>query len=258
LMQNAWCKAPGPDGENNTYLVTKAGVQYIPANGPYTIRDLSAKQIPNELINISPGVGDRVAIGYDHRFRMLNICVDPNSGSSVHYSYHIPSDSWWPCAYSHTWHLFPTFPRIQTDDKSSGLLVNDTGSVYQFDRTNISGGSHELFDSRILLGPLRLGGNANEKGCLKSLTAMLANNSGTLNWKLYGGDTAEEAYDKYVAATPSHTGDAFDREYGNYTQYPANSMWAFVYIELYDQSNARWLVEELVGEVALAGRRRVG
>jgi hypothetical protein len=255
LMQNAWCKAPGPDGENNTYLVTKAGVQYIPANGPYTIKDLSQQPLPNELIGINPGAGDRVAIGYDHRFRVLNICVDPNSGSDANWTYHIPTNSWWKCSYGVTWHLFPTFPKIQTDDKSSGLMVTSAGEVYQYDRTNISGGSHELFNSKVLLGPIRLGG-ANEKGMLRTLTAYLANNSGSLDWRLYGGDTAEEAYDKYVAATPDHNGDAFSREYGNYTQYP-NRTFAFVFIELYDQNNARWLIEELIGEVESAGRRGI-
>ncbi len=197
-----------------------------------------------------------MAIGYDPRFRILNVCVDLASGSDINYSYHIPTDSWWPCSYSPTWHLFPTFPAIQTADKSSGLLVSSSGDVYQYDRTNISGGSHELFDSKVLLGPLRLGGNSNEKGMLVSLTAFLANGSGALDWRLYGGDTAEEAYDKYVAATPDYEGHAFSREYGNYVQYP-NRSFAFCYIEIYDQNNARWLIEEMVAEIESAGPRRV-
>jgi hypothetical protein len=256
LMQNAWCKAPGPDGEDNTYVVTKSGVFYIPANGPYTLKDLSSRPLPDDLININPGVGDRVAIGYDPRFRMLHVGVDLNTGSDINYSYHIPTDSWWPCSYGSTWHLFPTFPAIQTADKSSGLMVSSVGEVNQYDRTNISGGSHELFDSSVLLGPLRLGGNSNEKGMLVSLTAFLANGSGALDWRLYGGDTAEEAYDKKVAATPDYEGHAFSREYGNYVQYP-NRSFAFCYIELYDSDNARWLIEELVAEIESAGPRRV-
>ncbi len=256
LMQNAWCKAPGANDEENIYVVTKSGVFYIPGNGPYTLRALSSRPLPDELININPGASERVAIGYDPRFRILNVCVDLASGSDINYSYHIPTDSWWPCSYSPTWHLFPTFPAIQTADKSSGLMVSSGGVVYQYDRTNISGGSHELFDSKVLLGPLRLGGNSNEKGMLVSLTAFLANGSGALDWRLYGGDTAEEAYDKYVAATPDYEGHAFSREYGNYVQYP-NRSFAFCYIEIYDQNNARWLIEEMVAEIESAGPRRV-
>jgi hypothetical protein len=257
VMQNAWCKGIGPSGENHTYVVTKSGVNYIPAGDPMSVLPLSEKPLPNELLGINPGAGDRVCIGYDHRWRSLHICVDFASGSDVNYSYHIPTDSWWLNSYGSTWHLFPTFPKIQTADKSSMLLVNTGGEVHQFDRTNIGVGA-ELFDSYVWIGPIKLGG-ANEEGIVATLKASLAQSSGAANWQVYVGNSAEEAFN----STAAFTGTAWTYDAGpparylSYESHPRTAG-AYAYLKVYDADNARFLVEEiLMGVQAARGRRRI-
>lgn len=255
LTQNCWCKGVGPQGEQHTYMFTKLGLYVIPESGALTPQALSRKKIPNELLSVNPGAGDRACIGYDGRWEMLHIAIDPFSGSNVHYSYHIPTDSWWPETYAATIHLFPTFPNLQTDDTSSILPIGNNGTIYQFDRSG-----SESFDSYLAYGPFRLGGE-NREGIIYSIAAALAKDSNPCNFKIYTGDSAEQAYTNMVANSAAFTGTEWSystTQYWNYTQSPL-VRGAFAFLKVYDDTNQRFLIEEIIMEVdSDAGRRMVG
>lgn len=261
LMQNAWCKGIDANGNNSTFMMTYDGLYMIPAGDFTQVNKLSRNKIPDELIGINPGVGDKVAIGYDSRWPGIHISVDYNSGSDVNYFYHIPTDSYWPLALPITPHLYPTFPALQTSQRSAILPIGSAGSVRQYDNAENPGGSNEEFDSYVLLGPIMLG-PAGSEGMLIEITVALAKDSENLNWEIYAGDTVEEAYQKAAANTsPDFTGTAWSysgtapARYLNYMQHPRVSGKAF-FIRIEDVSNERWLMEGIECKIQPAGSMR--
>lgn len=249
LTHNAWCKGEGPDGGNNTYLMTVDGLCVI-RQGSLTIETLSKNKIPDELQGIDPADGDNVAIGFDGRWQGIHIAVDPNSGSDINYFYHIPTDSYWPTSYDNTLQLLPTFTPAQTATTSSILPMTSSGGVYQFDSA-----STEDIDSYIDLGPIRLAGPTGE-GYIASIFGVLADGSDDCNWKLRFGKSCEEAF-LQTAAAHTFTGRKWSREAMNYSQNPRKGGYA-AYLQIYDVANERWLIEEVCGEIGSRGMRRVG
>lgn len=259
LNNNCWCKGIDANGDNSTYLLSYDGLYMIPA-GDYTkLVKLSKNKLPVEMTGVNPASGDVACIGFDNMWSGLYITINPNSGSDVNYFYHIPTDSYWPLTLPITPQVYATFPAVQTAVRSSILPISTGGSVRQFDNAELQGGSNELIDSYLLLGPIRLG-NSDREGMLTALTAALATGSEAVNWEVYCGDTAEEAYTAAIAASsPNFTGTAWtysSSRHLNYWQHP-RVRGAYMYLRIADVANERWLIEEIIGERADAGKRRV-
>ena len=206
---------------------------------------------------MNPVNGDNVAIGFDGRWQGIHITVRPNSGSSISYFYHIPTDSYWP----EDFHvpgdilnvipqLYPTYVPMQSATKSSIVPISEEGGVYQFDSE-----STEDFDSYLDMGPIRLAGPTGE-GYIASITGVLADGSDACNARLRFGKSCEEAFRQ---TTPAHiyTLSPWDREGINYTQQPRKGDFA-AYLQIYDVSDERWIIEEVFGEIGSRGMRRVG
>jgi hypothetical protein len=259
LNNNCWCKGIDANGDNSTFILSYDGLYMIPAGDYSKLVKLSKNKIPVEMTGVNPAAGDVACIGFDNMWSGIYITINPNSGDDVNYFYHIPTDSYWPLALPITPQVYATFPAVQTSVRSSILPIGSGGSVRQFDNAALQGGSNESIDSYLLLGPIRLSGEDRE-GMLVSLTAALATGSESVNWEVYCGDTAEEAYTKAIAAsTPDFTGTAWTYSSGrhfNYRQYP-RTRGAYMYLRIADVSNERWLIEEIIGERADAGWRRV-
>jgi hypothetical protein len=256
LMQSAWCKGIDHEGNDNTYMFTADGLYVIPANNYLNPQRLSREKLPNELVGVNPGAGDKVAIGYDQRWPGIHIAVNPNSGSDVNYFYDLQSGGWWPTAYAVTPQLFPAFPKLMAAGKSSVLLISTTGGVNQFDTASV-----EEFDSYMVLGPIMLG-SADMEGKLVGLTAALAKDSQAVNCKAFVGDTVEQAYQAVVADTDPFTLPAWtysSTRYLNYWSHPLMRGYA-LFLKIYDISNERWLIEEILAEIHPYGNapRRVG
>ncbi len=250
LTHTAWCKGEGPGGENNTYLFTTDGLAVIQAGG-LSIELLSKTKIPDELQGVNPVSGDNVAIGFDGRWQGIHITVRPNSGSSISYFYHIPTDSYWPEEFdAATPQLYPTFVPAQSSTKSSIVPIDEEGGIYQFDSA-----STEDFDSYLDMGPIRLAGPTSE-GYIASITGVLADGSDSCNARLRFGKSCEEAFRQTI---PAHlfTLSAWDREGINYTQNPRKGGYA-AYLNIFDVSDERWIIEEVFGEIGSRGMRRVG
>ncbi|MBU2177556.1 MAG: hypothetical protein KJ556_20890, partial [Gammaproteobacteria bacterium] len=117
--------------------------------------------------------------------------------------------------------------------------------------------------SHLLIGPLRIGG-PNHHGLLQTITAIMAQGSGTVTWRIVGATTAEEvAANGKLAITASIAGSDFDQyvdaegscEAGrSNTQYPrVRSPW----IVLWLSSTETWAYESIVLEIVPWGRVRV-
>lgn len=259
LNNNSWCKGIDANGDNSTFLLSYDGLYMIPAGDYSKLVKLSKNKIPIELTGANVAAGDTPCIGFDNMWSGIYITINRFSGSDDHYFYHIPTDSYWPLDLPITPQVYATFPAIQSAVRSSIIPIGSTGSVRQFDNAELQGVPNESIDSYILLGPIRLS-NADREGMLVSLTAALATGSEDVNWEVYAGDTAEEAYTKAIAATsPDFTGTKWtyaSTRHLNYWQNP-RVRGAYFYLRIADVANERWLIEEIIGERADAGKRRV-
>ncbi len=250
LSNTAWCKGLGPNGESNTYLFTTDGLAVI-QEGSLAIVLLSREKIPNELQGVDPAKGDNVAIGYDARWPGIHMTVNPNTGSHYSYFYHIPTDSYWPTDHGiRDFELYPTFTPLQSDTKSTIVPVTDIGAAFQFDSE-----STEEFDSYLDLGPIKLGGPTGE-GYIAWINATLASGSDDCNGKLRAGDSIEQAFNQSDAAHMK-TLSPWTIDGYNYSQRPQIGGHA-AYLTIFDISNERWIMEEVVGEIGDRGMRRVG
>lgn len=269
LTNRAWCKGEGHNGSSDTYLLTRAGFGVI-RQGSLQFENLSDGPNIRDLKGLNPGTpssvgnvsGDEVVVGYDSRFKLVLIFVNPSSGSDYAYAYDVRTGAFWPISFSSTISLIPTMPKIQTAQRSTGLPITSGGSLYQLDSAESQGGGNETFSSEMLL-PIRLADPGSE-GILHTLVAALAKDSQAVDWGIYVGDTAEEAYDKAVADSTNVNADfagsqwsATSTRFFNYQQH-VRRRGNFAYVKFWDVAGKRWLLEEIVAEVVEAGRRRVG
>lgn len=265
LSNNAWCKGLDDSGANHTYMMTYDGLYVIPA-GDYTApQSVSRRKIPNELIGVSPAAGDKCCIGFDSQWKGIYITVDPDnvSAPTVTYFYHIPTDSWWPLDLPITPHIYATFPALQTGAKSSILPMGSNGSLRQFNNGEVQGGGNEEFDSYVLIGPIKLADPGGE-GMVISCSAALAQGSEDVNWSIYVGDSAEQAYRKAEADATNTAADFA----GSKWTYASTQYWNGVqnprvrgnaaYLKIYDVSNERWQIEQVSMELEHLGDRKVG
>jgi hypothetical protein len=261
LTPTSWCH----DAQGNCYFLSKDGLYRIPAGGT-TCEAISREKIPNELIGLTPPpyprsdvavAGDRISLGYDHRWRMVHIYVEKASGSDIYYTYDLQSGGFWPMEFSTNVYLAPTFPQAMTANRSSILTVSSIGEVHQYDRGNLV--SVEDFDSYLLIGPIKLA-DVDGVGVLHSATATLANGSDNVKWQVYVGDTTEQAYDKAAdASDPDFEGSEWSYETGRYLNYMQHvrKRGNVAYIRIYNSVNTEWLIEDIVVRILAAGRRRV-
>ena len=263
LSNNAWCKGLDDSGANHTYMMTYDGLYVIPSGDYSAPQGISRRKIPNELIGVSPAAGDKCCIGFDSQWKGIYITVDPNSGSDVNYFYHIPTDSWWPLELPITPHVYATFPALQSSTKSAILPIGSGGSIRQFNNGESQGGGNEDFDSYVLIGPIKLADSGGE-GIIVSCSAALAQDSGDVNWSIYVGDSAEQAYRKAEADTTNTAADFTgakwtysSTQYLNGVQNPRVRGNA-AYLKLFDVSNERWQIESVEMEIERLGDRKVG
>lgn len=264
VSHTSWCKGLDESGQNHTYMMTYDGLYVIPS-GDYTApQRVSRRKIPNELIGVNEAAGDHCCIGYDSQWPGIYISVDANSGNDSDFFYHIPTDSWWPLDLPITPHLYVTYPSLQSATKSSILPVGSNGSVRQFNNGEVQGsGGNENFDSYVLIGPIKLADSGGE-GIICSCSAALAQGSEDVNWSIYVGDSAEQAYRKAEADTTNTAADFAgakwtytSTQYWNGVQNP-RVRGSAAYLKVYDVSNERWQLEEIVMEVERLGDRKVG
>jgi hypothetical protein len=268
LTNRAWCKGEGPNGSNDTYLMTRSGFGVI-RQGTLQFENLSDARNIRDLKGLNPGTpssvgavsGDEVVVGYDGRWKVVHIFVNPSSGDDYGYAYDVRTGAFQPQTFSTTISLIPSLPKLQTEQRSTALPVTHTGTLHQYDSAEDQGSGNETFPSELFfMVPLADDGN---EGILHTLTASLAQGSENVDWGVYVGDTAEQAYRKAEADT-SHNDADFEgsqwsytsTRYLNHVQHPRmKGGWACIKVR--DVNNERWLIETLYAEVVASGRRRV-
>lgn len=150
-----------------------------------------SRRVPAELVNLDPA-NFFVQLAFDQQRRGVHIFVTPTSATSG-------TRHWWmdwetkgivPESYADE-PLF-AFPYAAADAEDSCVLLGTRGGyiVRHYDRAEKDVGT--AFTSYTLIGPFALGDGFHE-GYLDEMMAMLAEDSGDVDWSLHVGDTAEAA-----------------------------------------------------------------
>lgn len=264
LSHRSWCKG----ADDYTYMMTPLGLYRIPP-GDGSTPEPCGEEIPNDLIGLNPYNGDIIAVGYDHRWRMVHIFVDRASGSDLSYAWKLPTatspGSWWQQSFANTSiHLAATFPEMISGDVSSLLAFQSNCTSLRFDRTGT-----ETYSSYIVLGPYQLGGESQD-GAVHAVTASLAKFSdlwtngftGHAAWNVYTAESAESAFNNvdpngdgsFTNEKVAFAGSAWTRSGWNYRQHP-KVRGAYFCLKIGDSptgvvTNSKWLLEGITAEVA--------
>lgn len=217
--------ATAHDGEGNLWYMTRDGLYMLPAGCGVAGAPVSKFSLPEDLQAINPGdSGTYVSVAYDVRFGQLWITVDKSGGSNdAVWSFDLVTHAW----FRHTFGSGPmrlgvNFKAGSTLDDSSVLMLPAAGGVSQFDRD-----STESFDSSVLYGPLQVGAPGFE-GIFHKLQASIASDSDDVHWSIFIGDTAEAAYDNYVAGTYAYDGPVWRPGLSTWQNFRLRTNWALV------------------------------
>lgn len=267
LMQEAWCLG----GDGYVYFMSPMGLYRIPP-GDGAPPEPCGVEIPNELLGLNPYDGDRIAVGYDHRWKMVHVFAY-NGTTDVSYAFKLPSKDypggWFKQSFAVSIRNCLTFPELISGDAGSMLAVTGpSGDVYQFNRLDET----EEYDSYVVIGPILLGDGVSS-GVIHALTASLGKfsdlwggtYSGTINFGVYLAESVEAAYAQ-IFPEGDDDDDLGDREPffegtwtragWNYRQHIRGRGNA-CYIVIRDVDDEKWALEELVAEIVRPFKRLV-
>jgi hypothetical protein len=229
LMQSAWCH----DATGRLWMFTRDGLYTMQAGCGDAVESVSRESLPAELIAVDPGAGDKVSVCYDHRWRLIHILVNFNSGDDVWFAYDLDGKGFWPLSSSNTWNLAVPIKRSMTTAKSGTILLTTSSSAYQMDR-----GSGESVTSYVSYGPKKLS-DQGYVGKLVDFAARLSSGSGDVDYEIYSGNSPEEAYAKMLAGTPIAFSGRLTIEGHSYLDHPMVTDECF-YAKLKSVAAADW------------------
>lgn len=190
VTPDAWCLTPNGD----FVFVSRNGV-YVCAGGTTPPQKVSEHQLPNEFKNL--GENDDVQLAYDVERHGIHVFVTRTSGVKTHFWLNWDDEPG----------MRGFFPDQLGDDSVEPSAVA-TLSIDSKNRTVVVLGCEDgfircanddaddddgfSFESYVVYGPIRLGGDDYMEGILDELIATLAVASGDVEWILYAGATNEE------------------------------------------------------------------
>lgn len=248
LTPQAWVH----DGQGRVWMHTRGGLCVMADGCGGPLEPVSHAQLPRDLKAVDPEAGDRICVGWDSRFNLIHIYVDRASGTDEHWVYDLDDRGFWEWDFGSTrFHLAPDFKSLYDDEKSAVIPIASTGDAYRLDASD----SSESMTASVLYGPVALG-DRNSEGILHSISAIVGEGSGTVEFNIYAGDSPEQALAKYDANAPDFTDD-WDIDGLNYRSHPRVRGVCFL-CEVKSDGAVRWAMEDIVVEIEPCGPRRVG
>lgn len=243
LSARGWCRV-----DDMIVFLASDGLWACGPDGG-NLANLSAGRLPDDLFGVNPST-TTILLGYERDSAGIHIYL----GSGAQWFFHLPTKTFWPIELSsgHT----PN--SLCVHDGQLVLGCND-GTARTVGGTTDGG---VAIESHLLVGPVQVGGEP-RFGMLQSLHGVMADGSGTVNWRVVLGDTAEDAaangkaailafqagtsYAAYVASSGSWS------EGRSHIAYPkVRGVWACIWL----QSTARWGFERVITTTAPAARWR--
>jgi hypothetical protein len=244
VMQSAWCKT----GSDETVILSREDLGIMAPGCGAPPATVSRFRLPAELTAVDPARGDTASVAYDGRYNGVMIYVGRPLGEGVAYTqffFDLASKAFFPMDFSGgDYRLGVTVPSLITSTKGGSVALKSGGGMY------FNTSATESISCEVWLGPIRLG-SGNTSGIISSLSAVLSEESDPVDFEVYVGDSAQEAFH----SNPNYSG-TFSRKGLNYSFHP-RSRGNAAYVRLYSTGTAQWYLEQLIGETFPIYRRRV-
>ncbi|KKN44073.1 hypothetical protein LCGC14_0696790 [marine sediment metagenome] len=254
VSENAY--AFGPEGE--LIFLSRDGLYILPFGGTNPPVSLSAEKLPRELKNIDTTLF-KIGIEYDINDRGVHIFLTPlTSGNIKHFWFDWSLKGFWPVEMpSSALEPFVT-TQFASDDVSSNAIV--FGCRDGFIRRFLPGANQDdVFEitSRVVLGPLFLGGSAEDEGILLELEAALGQASANVSWELYVGDTPEQAVSSGLDASSTPFASGTFLPGLNRSERPKARGNSVLLVIQNIGSTGSWVFNEIFAKVKSLGRQRI-
>lgn len=245
VMNTAWCKT----GDDQTAILTREELSLMaPGCGSPRIT-ISRFKLPHDLAAVNPSGGDTASVAYDGRFGGLIILVRRQvAEASFEFSqffFDLAGKGFSPMAFaSGEFRVGVTFSKGMTRTRGSSIILKNNGGSY------FNTASTESIASHVFIGPIRMG-NAVLDGILSRIAFELSEDSDPVDFEIYAGSSAQEAYN----STARYSG-RLTRKGLSYSFHP-RLVGQVAWVKLFETGTSRWAIERAVGETYPKSRRRV-
>jgi len=176
-------------------ILADSGVHVIPP-GAEGFPVMMSTQLPKELKNLTD---DRyqVSLEYDRRERGLHIFVYQEGVTQGHWWMEWKSDQprgFFPVSLPTTQTPFCTISHSKPVQDSTHVMTGCKDGYIRFFDDAFNTDDGEEIESHIELGPFRIGNGFDMEGFLRDMTGVLGSLSGSVDWSIRTGKSAEEAY----------------------------------------------------------------
>ncbi len=239
--RTAFCRTP----DGGIVFLSRDGLYYIsPATqSPVAI---SVDKLPRDFLNLVQNTDNNVMMEYDVRDYGIHIFITPTtSGPATHWWYDWITKAFVPVTLQSN---HDPFSIVFQAKGNNVILGSRDGYLRRFDSAASDDDGFQ-FNSHILYGPFRLGG-LTRNGNLAELQIVLDDNSGDVDWDVFVGDSAEDAFSSasFDSGTVSAgRNGAFRPRTGGHT----------AYLRLKNNTNKRWAVETITLELERTGKTRI-
>lgn len=254
ISNTAWARSP----QGVVAFLSNDGVYMVSSDGAPPIK-WSADRVPDELRGVSTST-NTITMAYEARSGGFHLFVTPSTGDGTHWFLDLDKKAIWPVLFSNE-HQPLAAARIPSlvGDLSEIVVGCKDGVLRRFD-DDAEDDDGVAISSHVLIGPVRMASDGMGDAVLSEIHGVLADNSGTVTWRVVPGESAEEATDAAVAgitlalagASPSYRKGAWMAN-RNKVEYPrVRGAWAIIWLE----SKSRWAYDSIAVKINQLGRLR--
>jgi hypothetical protein len=254
IAPGAWAES----SDGTIAFLSNDGVYLVNNNGDRPTR-WSEEKIPGELRNVS--TSSRISMAYDVLGRGYHLFITPSSGLGSHWWLDLENKALWPVRFQ-TAHQPVSASRIRGSSGLSEVILGcKDGYLRKFsDAATTDDGT--AITSHVLIGPFRLSVGDAADAMLKEIYGTLADNAGSVTWRIVMGDSAEAVADAGVAGiTASLAGTSivgvaasgtWAENRNKVVHVRARGPWAVIWLS----SAASWAYEAITVVINQLGRLR--
>lgn len=232
--KRAWCK--GPNGEF-VYL-SRDGLYSVNPGGGYPV-SLSRERLPIELRDVDSSAYT-VLLAYDSRDRGVHIYLTPVADrGQTHYWFDWQTRGFWPLTLQGEHEPHSIHEYVSESSSASAVLLGCRDGYIRRYKDDYEEDDGEPFTSFYYYGPIMLGDGYND-GIIREIIGSPGANSGDVDWSLYVGETAEQAFNASAFETGS-----WDSTGLNYKARP-RGRGAAMYLKVTNGETRRWSMERVM------------
>ena len=241
----AWCL--GPTGE--LVFLSLDGLYVLPPGGDSVPISLSREYLPQEFLNLDPNTTTAL-LEYDVQGRGVHVFLTPDSPNArTHWWIDWDRKTFWPVSLEADHEPTATCAFQTTAIEDAGVLLGSRdGCLYRFSDCAATDCGW-VFSTCVLAGPMALAADG-AVGTLASLEAILAENSGPVNWEVRPALTFEAATRAAASSTGQWTAGI------NAPTYNCGRGQAYA-LRLSGEPGIAWAMEHVAATVRQAGRLRL-